>query len=300
MGELFDGKRGFAAGLLAGAVAVAVLAWYLVGRDSPTVTEAPMPAPLASAAPAGTGQVLESPQPPGPLPVVASTPPVTGPCSFDPVLPAAGERDGQFRLDAVAPDLRPSAFVTVAREAAADGRRRDAEVALIAACRLASRLAPPPSVPVGDVLGQLGQHYGTLAVDSALEGVRHELQARAHMLLEGSAQSYTAVLGANAAKTRTASQRLAALSRADERVLEAPVPPAFEVADPQPQAREADFAQLDHDLQRLQSQAAAVSGDRAGIERRAQQAQARRDACRDRACLQRWYAQRRAELLAEF
>lgn len=300
MGELFDGKRGFAAGLLAGAVAVAVLAWYLVGRDGPVASEAPEQAPLASAASLPAEQAPSSNQPPGPLPVVASSPPVTGPCSFDPVVPVAGERDGQFGLDAVAPDLRPSAFLAVAREAAADGRRRDAEVALIAACRLASRLAPAPSVPVGDVLGQLGQHYGALAADGSLEGVRHELQARAHMLLEGSAQSYTAVLGANAAKSRTASQRLAALSRPDERVLEAPVQPAFEVADPQPEAREADFAQLDHDLQRLQSQAAAVSGDRAGIERRAQQAQARRDACRDRTCLQRWYTQRRAELLAEF
>lgn len=298
MGDVLEGKRGFAAGLLAGAVAVAVMAWYLAGRGDPVVTEAPLPAPLASAESAA--QPPASTQPPGPMPVVASASPVTGPCSFDPVLPAAGERDGQFRLDAVAPDLRPNAFIAVAREAAADGRRRDAEVAFIAACRLASRLAPAPSVPVGDVLGQLGQHYGTVAADDSLDEVRHELQARAHMLLEGSAQSYTAVLGANAAKSRTANERLAALSRSEERVLDAPGQPVFEVADPQPPVREADFAQLESDLQRLQAQAAAVSRDRDGVQRRAQQAQSKRDACRDRGCLQRWYAQRRAELLAEF
>lgn len=300
MGELFEGKRGFAAGLLAGAVAVAVLAWALIGRDHPAASEAPLPASLASAAPTSSAPAAAAAQPPGPMPVVAAAPPVTGPCSFDPVVPAAGERDGQFNLETVAGDLRPNAFVAVAREAAADGRRRDAEVAFIAACRLASRAAPAPSVPVGDVLGLLGQHYGTIAADASLEEVRHELQARAHMLLEGSAQSYTAVLGANAAKSRTASQRLAAFNRSEERAFEGEAQPAFQVADPQPEAREASFAQLDADLQRLQAQAAAVSGDRDGVQRRAQQAEAKRDACRDRACLQRWYAQRRAELLAEF
>lgn len=293
MGDVLEGKRGFAAGLLAGAVAVAVVGWLLVQRDGP-VTGDVVTAPVAAV------PVAAIEPPAAPMPVVASAPAVTGPCSFDAVLPAAGQRDGQFRLDALAGDVQPSAFVAVAREAAADGRRRDAEVALIAACRLANRAAPAPSVPVGDVLGVLGQHYASVANDAAMVDVREELTARAQMLLEASAHSYTAVLGSNSAKTRTASQRLAAFSRSEEKVLESPLQPAIEAADTPREVREADFTQLDDDLQRLQAQAAAVSRDRDGVQRRAQQAQAKRDACRDRGCLQRWYAQRRAELLAEF
>ena len=44
-----------------------------------------------------------------------------------------------------------------------------------------------------------------------------------------------------------------------------------------------------------------MSRDPAGLRRREAQALAQRDArCQDKACLVRWYAQRRRQLLAEF
>ena len=65
-------------------------------------------------------------------------------------------------------------------------------------------------------------------------------------------------------------------------------------------AGDAGLAQLESDLQRLRRQAEAVSDDPAGLRARAAQALAQRQRCHDRACLQRWYAERRQALLAEF
>ena len=62
-----------------------------------------------------------------------------------------------------------------------------------------------------------------------------------------------------------------------------------------------ELSQLEHDLQRLRAQAATVSRDRQGMQRRDAQALAARDSrCHDKACLRQWYAQRRAQLLGEF
>jgi hypothetical protein len=62
-----------------------------------------------------------------------------------------------------------------------------------------------------------------------------------------------------------------------------------------------ELAQIDSDLQRLASQAGSVTADPEGFRKRVEQAQARRDSsCQDKACLMRWYAQRKRELLNEF
>lgn len=291
----------FAAGLLAGGAVVAAVGWYLLDQEGPARPDPPVAVQEAT---------LSSPAPAQPLatPVAAVAPAPTGPCAFDPVLPPSGARDGKFQLDAVARASDPAqatAFVAVAREVAGEGRRRDAEVALIVACRLASRAAPAPSVPVGDVVGLLAQHYASAAADPSALEVREELLVRTRQLLEASAQSYTAVLGANASKSRTASQRLAAFERSEERGVEplaqAALLPAPSEADlAQHEVHAGDLQQLESDLRRLRAQVEAVSPDRAGMQRREQQALARREACRDAACLRRWYTQRRSELLAEF
>lgn len=61
-----------------------------------------------------------------------------------------------------------------------------------------------------------------------------------------------------------------------------------------------ELAQLDSDLDRLRAQAESVTSHPAALQRDEARARAQRDACGDRACLLRWYARRRKELLAAF
>lgn len=61
-----------------------------------------------------------------------------------------------------------------------------------------------------------------------------------------------------------------------------------------------ELAQLDSDLDRLRAQAESVTSHPAALRRDAARALAQRDACRDRACLLRWYARRKDALLAAF
>ena len=72
-------------------------------------------------------------------------------CGFDPLLARSGPQDGQFMVTAALAfdaTARPEAFIAVARDAAGEGRSRDAEVALIVACRLAARRTKSPTVPL--------------------------------------------------------------------------------------------------------------------------------------------------------
>jgi hypothetical protein len=228
-------------------------------------------------------------------------------------VPQGNASDGQFMIDAAlatSGDARSSAFVAVAREAASEGRPRDAEVAYIVACRLEARASSSPSVPVANIMNLLGQHYVSAAAVTSTDESRRELLARGRELLDASVQGYNAVLGAGAARTQQASQQLAAITGGQVAKVE---PPARIPAERLPMDHEAEghcaagraacdaqLAQLDQDLRRLRAQAENVSRDRAGLRRRAAQAEARRDACQDRGCLLRWYAQRRGELLREF
>jgi hypothetical protein len=230
---------------------------------------------------------------------------------------------------------RPGAFIAVARDAALAGRRRDAEVALIVACRLAEMRTVSPTVPQADAMRLLGDHY---AANAPALPDREELMARANGLLKNSVRKYTAVLGANASRTRLASRRLAAVE--EQAAGSAPAAGAAgttaasgssaEVAraalDPGPAAgasadrgagdpagaiasvrvddlvrADPELAQLEEDLARLRAQAASVSPDPAQLRREAEKARARRDAdCHDKDCLLRWYARRRSDLLDEF
>lgn len=62
-----------------------------------------------------------------------------------------------------------------------------------------------------------------------------------------------------------------------------------------------ELTQLEADVARLRAQAASVARDPEGLRQRSERALAQRDAqCRDKACLLRWYAQRKRELFAEF
>jgi hypothetical protein len=310
-----DTQRTRALAVAACAVAsVAVLVAYLGGSPSRRVAR-------LAAAPAAhsTASTADSRSPPAAARPVAQPQPavVASSCPGEALVPVGGARDGLFQLQpALSPDAKASALVTVAREAQQQGRVRDAEVALIAACHAAEREGGPRSAPLADVKAQLGQHYLDLGAREADAPRRLELHHRAESLWAQSADAYAASLGRNASKTRIAKQRLASLEqvvaanpatasmgaagatspateRAANAVANLPVP-ALVRSDP-------ELAQLESDIGRLQEQARRVSRDPAGLRRRESQALAQRDArCQDKACLVRWYAQRRRQLLAEF
>lgn len=320
--------RLFAAGLLAGALAVwAYMAWFI--PPSAPVATASLPQPGATDA---AEQQSAAPEPAVQAPAVAAAVPAG--CPTEPLLPASGERDGQFNLQAApaaGSGIEPSAFLKVAEEAAGEGRPRDAEVALLVACRLTGAGAP-----LADVKSHLGQHYAALGAQPRFAGQRAALMQRAGELFGDSARTYASALGANASKTRLASQRQAAVEQAlargeavaagtlDERTVlgaaadsaaaargeeavagEVPVAPGCaDAGSPAQRAvcSDPELAQMERDLDRLRQQARAVTRDPGGFAQRQEQAWAQREnQCRgDKACLQRWYAQRKKQLFSEF
>lgn len=291
-------------------VAFVVLAAYLGGYR---VKSQPAPAepPAAAAAPAPAPQAVTAA-----LPAPAAAPAPT--CPSEPLAEALIAGDGQFMLNAAlsGPVKDPAAFLAVAREAEQQGHVRDAEVALLAACHVAEKLAGAQSAPLADVKSLLGQHYAGLAMQEPSGGEREALLQRAATFHSESAAIYAAALGKNASKTRMAERRLAALQgpAADAQQMG-----AVTVMAPSTQApdtsrlgaarssltdrplRNESLAEVDTDLERLYAQARSVTRDPAGLQRRHQQALAQRSACRgDEQCLRSWYAQRRRQLFAEF
>jgi uncharacterized protein len=290
----------FAAGSIAGAIVVlgAYLHWFQV---APMPVRQPMRSFAVAPAP---------PVPTTPTPVVAAST-----CPSQALAATTGERDGQFRLDAVgasSAQADASAFLAVAREAADEGRQRDAEVAYIAACRIAEQASGARSAPLADVKSLMGQHYVQLAAREGGDEARQGLLQRASSLFSESAGAYAAALGRNASKTRMAEQRLASVNEpASAHEGSSVMGAARETAPERPQRAtgsapllvrsDPELAQLDADLGRLGAQAASVSRDPAGLQQRTARARAQRDsACQDKACLLRWYAQRRNQLLNEF
>ncbi|MGE4243585.1 hypothetical protein [Ramlibacter sp.] len=224
-------------------------------------------------------------------------------CDLDPVAQANGSRDGQFTLrtglaHGSAPE--PTAYVTVAREAAADGRLRDAEIALITACQLAGEATPAPSTPLADIQMKLAEHYAALGATDRAGESRSEFLRRAQVLFAASEQSYEHVLGRQASKTRMAARKLASLN--DPASLMASTPPdtGSMGAARERVASDEELSQIDSDIRRLQAQASALTRDPEGFRRRTEYADSRQARCTDRECLQRWYQQRRAQLLQEF
>jgi hypothetical protein len=299
----------FVAGAAAGVIALGAAYLYLFDGGPRSVSSAALPSAAV---------MREELQPaPAAQPVAAVAAPTA--CAFQPLLGASDARDGQFMLDAVPAIHRSSdftPFLAVADEAAREGRMRDTEVALIAACRIASQ-AGAASAPLADVQTRLAHHYATVAASGDAAGPRTQLLERAETLLADSVPVYASSLGPQASKTRMAQQQLAAVRDPAARL---PKPAPLVVAAPQPEPQETtrlgaarsslaerpplrteELTQVDQDLERLYAQARAVSRDPAGMQRRHQQALAQRSACRgDEECLRGWYAQRKRQLFGEF
>ncbi|MBC5784937.1 hypothetical protein H8N03_18465 [Ramlibacter sp. USB13] len=268
------------------------------------------------------------PAPAEPVPIVAQPVTLASSCPAQALANASDDADGRFTLEPVLANANhadASAFLAVAKEATGEGRLRDAEVALLAACHIAEKSSGPASTPLADVKSQLGQHYVLLAAREDLEATREGLLQRASTLFSQSAGTYATALGRNASKTRLAEQRLAALQAPETlhaalrtaaplnettaRVQEpstatmgaAPTAAPRRGSAPELVRSDPELAQLEHDIERLRAQAASVTRDRGGMQQRDAQALAQRDArCQDKACLLQWYAQRRAQLLDEF
>ncbi len=133
-------------------------------------------------------------------------------CAFAPVLAPAPKGDGLFALpadprDATAADA--AAYVVVGRDAATQGRPRDAEVAFMTSCRMAG---PNDAAELAEAKYQLGSHYVTAAsIDAA---ARPEALKRAQALLSDSVALYGARLGLDNGRTRLAAASLASVERA--------------------------------------------------------------------------------------
>lgn len=274
------------------------------------------------------------------LPAPAQVAAAASPCDLEPLIPPGRAPDGAASVEHPFPaDARARAkvFVGAAKAASAQGRPRDAETALLAACRESARASARPTVPLARVLGMLGEAYAAAARDSA--GGSEQLLARARHVLALSADAYATALGPNASRSRHARKRLAALdheamaavedgdsqemgplaaSRARAQPARKAAPPAAgtvarrgtvpPAAGQEPGAHPAraavpadpELRQLASDLARLRAQVEAVSDDPEGFRRRAEAARAQQEQCGDAACLRRWYAARRQQLLAEF
>lgn len=308
----------FAAGLLLGGVlaAWAYRTWVAPGPVSSPLVLVRVPGEPALKEPAPPAAALPAEEPGGvrtalaPVPA-ARTAPSADSCPFEPMVARQGPPDGRFALQAalsIRSTSNPSAFLAVAREAAAQGRPRDAEVALIASCRVAGQALGAYAEELAHAKSQLGQFYAELGSQENAAGQRAELLRRAETLFTDSVRAYSAALGSNASETRMAQQRLAAFKPADGGdagvALDAPVPEAKCQASASARAVCADpeLAQLDRDLARLGAQAASVTADAEGFRRRQKQAWSRRESTcgGNKACLRDWYAQRKRQLFNEF
>lgn len=120
-------------------------------------------------------------------------------CTFDPLLPAVHARDGQFSPPAELGDKTVTdilAYVGVGGDAAANGRVRDAEVALITACRIALQVTGASSAELADAQYELARHYTAVAAASpAADANRAELLKRAETLFARSMDLYASKFG---------------------------------------------------------------------------------------------------------
>lgn len=308
---------------LGGAAVAAVWFWYPGFWRQPAISEEQLAREQREAMLAEARKLQAKAAP-------APTPPPAGPCTFEPLIPAASARDGHARMEHPfpgGPREKAQVFLRTARKAAAEGRTRDAEVALIATCRMHAEAATKPSLPLANVLARLGAAYVAAATRERQPQLQEQFIARAREVLRLSADIHDQALGPNAQRSVQARERAETL---DEQVESADAPPpqadrppavAARTQSPpraapaapaprmQPPASPAapalvrsdpDLRRLDADLARLFAQAESVSDDPAGLKRRAERARAEREQCADAACLRDWYARRRGELLREF
>jgi hypothetical protein len=132
-------------------------------------------------------------------------------CQEAPLLASAGERDGQFGTqiditDKTVTDV--TAYLAVGGDTASQGRPRDAELALLTACRIAAGVAGPASVELAEASYQLARHYTAAAAAGAPDDQRAALLQRAEALFSHSRDLYAARFGQPHEKTRLAAAGL--------------------------------------------------------------------------------------------
>ncbi|HUR88801.1 MAG TPA: hypothetical protein VMZ74_06930 [Ramlibacter sp.] len=206
----------FAVGALAGGVA----AGWLVGHEE-------LWHPLFAS---------EARTPPKKVAPTQASIPQQAPCPAVPTINPTSAQDGQLKLVDKLSGQRETdvhGLVIIGKEAAAGARARDAEVAFIMACRVATQLKLD-SVSLADAKYQLGWHYATVAGNATGE-VRDDLSRRARPLYEDALRVYTARLGGNNEKTQFAANGLAAL-RQPVASAAPPQPAITAAAPPKPEA----------------------------------------------------------------
>lgn len=179
----------FGLGLLAGlfAGALALMAWK-------SMPEEPQPQGLQQALP----------------PAVAQAPP----CTFEPLLVAAGPQDGKFSAAADLTDKTltdVAAYASVGSDATTHGRVRDAEVAFITSCRIAGHLLGGAAPELAEAKYQLARHYAAVAgamPASGMDVMRPDVLLRAQTLFSESTDVFAARYGQAHEKTRLAAAGL--------------------------------------------------------------------------------------------
>lgn len=133
-------------------------------------------------------------------------------CGFDPIVQKGEQGDGELVLERNLDgkgEGEVRALLVAGKEAAAAGRRRDAEVAFLMACRAAAGLEAR-GMPLADARYRLGRHYAMMA-GVAAASAREELRGRARALYASSLQAYRAEYGDDHERTRFAAEGLARL-----------------------------------------------------------------------------------------
>ena len=137
-------------------------------------------------------------------------------CPLQPAIAAAGEKDGQFPLQADVAGLTAAdigSFLVIGKQSAAAGRPRDAEVAFLMACRVADKIKGSASVESADARYQLGTHYRALALAGTMPPGpdRAELLQRAEGLYADSLPAYVAKYGQSGEMPRQTGEGLSAV-----------------------------------------------------------------------------------------
>lgn len=153
---------------------------------------------------------------PGP---VAKEGPALSACPLQPAIAPAGEKDGQFPLQADVSGLTATdigSFLVIGKQSSAAGRPRDAETAFLMACRVADKVKGAGSVESADARYQLAAHYAALALaGTAPAGVpQAEWLQRAEGLYADSLPAYLATYGESSAPLTQAAQGLSAVRQA--------------------------------------------------------------------------------------
>jgi hypothetical protein len=140
---------------------------------------------------------------------------VAGNCEMTPILPSAGNGDGQESLQGKpggASASEVASLILSGKEAAASGRQHDAEVDFLNACRNAAALQDGDPIPLSDAMYQLGRLYANAGALGSPKA--KDLYQRAERLYSASLEGYRARYGDNHEKTRFAREGLVTVQQA--------------------------------------------------------------------------------------